>query len=142
LGPLRPKRRGGPLGGTWWIVYEPELHLGGHVLVPDLAGWRSETMPQFPSAAHIDVVPDWVCEVVSPSSAGRDRVKKRRIYQTLGVAWYWIADPAAKTLEVLHLRDGEWVSVAAAECDEVVSLPPFDSIAIDLLELWIPDSTP
>src|SRR5436309_2548493 len=35
--------------GGWWILYEPELHLGDDILVPDLAGWRRERMPTFPN---------------------------------------------------------------------------------------------
>jgi Uma2 family endonuclease len=139
LAAIRATRRGGPPGGAWWILHEPELHQGGHVLVPDLAGWRTERMPQFPSTAAFELVPDWVCEVLSPSSMGRDRVKKRRIYQALGVAWYWLVDPQAQTVEVLELRAGEWMAVAVAGGQEAVALPPFEGVTIDLSELWMPD---
>ena len=63
---------GGP--GGWWIVDEPELHLDWNVLVPDLAGWRRERLPELPREAFFTLAPDWVCEVLSPSTARLDRV--------------------------------------------------------------------
>ena len=64
--------RGGP--GGWWILDEPEMHLGPHILVPDLAGWRRERMPALPDEAYFALAPDWVCEVLSPGTARIDRV--------------------------------------------------------------------
>ncbi|MCF6205197.1 MAG: Uma2 family endonuclease, partial [Methylococcaceae bacterium] len=59
----------GGVGGTdgWWILDEPELHLDGHILVPDLAGWRKQRMPKLPDTAWFEIVPDWICEVLSPA---------------------------------------------------------------------------
>ena len=85
------KGRGGP--GGWWILDEPELHLGPHILVPDLAGWRRERMPVFPETAYFTLAPDWVCEVLSPGTARIDRVVKMPLYAEQGVAWLWLVDP-------------------------------------------------
>ena len=94
--------------GGWWVLDKPELHLGRQILVPDVVGWRRERMPVFPSTAYFDLRPDWVCEVLSPSTRRNDRILKTRIYAEHEVPWLWLVDPLARTLEVLELRDGYW----------------------------------
>ena len=96
---------GGP--GGWWIVFEPELHLGDDVLVPDLAGWRRERMPARPVAPWTNVTPDWACEVLSPGTRRNDLTDKRRLYAQAGIPHLWLGDPAEQTLEAFTLRDGE-----------------------------------
>ena len=98
------KGRGGP--GGWRILDEPELHLGEDVLVPDLAGWRRERMPELPSEHWTSIVPDWVCEVLSPSTRSVDLTDKRRIYAGAGVGHLWLIDPEARTLEAFALCVG------------------------------------
>jgi hypothetical protein len=83
---------------------EPELHFGEHVVVPDLAGWRRERMRAMPRQAFFTLAPDWVCEVLSPSTERADRGRKLRIYAEAGVAHVWFLKPADRTLEVLRLR--------------------------------------
>ena len=73
--------------GGWWIIDEPELHLGKDILVPDLAGWRRERMPDYPDVAYFTLAPDWVCEVLSPSTRALDKGRKRDIYAREGVAY-------------------------------------------------------
>ncbi|MGH8524967.1 MAG: Uma2 family endonuclease, partial [Gammaproteobacteria bacterium] len=125
---------GGP--GGWWILDEPELHLGRDILVPDLAGWRRERMPALPETAYFEISPDWVCEVLSPSTAQMDRVDKLGIYATHGIAHAWLIDLDAKTLEVFSLQEGHWrLELALKESDEVRA-PPFDAIAFSLAALW------
>jgi Uma2 family endonuclease len=125
---------GGP--GGWWIIDEPELHLAEDVLVPDLAGWRRERMPAFPDAAWFDLVPDWVCEVLSPGTRRIDLTDKRDIYGTSGVGHLWLVDPKARTLEAFELRDGRWVLLAALKDDDEVRIAPFDAVAFPLSALW------
>ena len=84
----------------WWILDGPELHITEHVLVPDLAGWRKQRMPNLPETAWFEVVPDWVCEILSPSTARIDQTEKRLIYAEMGVAFCWLIDPVLQTLEV------------------------------------------
>jgi len=93
LGPPFQRGRGGP--GGWWILDEPELHLGAHVVVPDLAGWQRSRVPQLPDAAYIELPPDWICEVLSPATAKLDRTQKLPIYAQFGVQWAWLIDPRA-----------------------------------------------
>ena len=128
---------GGP--GGWWIVFEPELHLGEDILVPDLAGWRRETMPEYPDAAYCTIAPDWICEVLSPSTRRLDLGDKRDIYGREGVRHIWFVDPDARTLEAFELRDGHWVLLATLADDAPVSLAPFDAITFPLDALW-PDA--
>src|SRR5512137_1165967 len=98
--------RGGP--GGWWILYEPELHLGADVLVPDWAGWRRSRMPHRPETPYATLAPDWLCEILSPSTSSFDRAMKLAIYAREGVPWAWLIDPLARTLEVLKLEGGRW----------------------------------
>lgn len=128
------KGRGGP--GGWWIIDEPELHLGNDVLVPDLAGWRRERMPEYPDAPWFDLAPDWVCEVLSPGTRRIDLTSKRRLYGAAGVPHLWLVDPIARTLEAFALRDDAWTLIAALKDDEEVRVPPFDAIAFPLSVLW------
>ena len=122
--------------GGWWIIDEPELHLDEDVLVPDLAGWRKERMPEFPDTAAIDLAPDWVCEILSPGTRRVDLTEKRPIYGSAGVAHLWFVDPIARTLEAFENRDGEWTLIAALKDAEEVSVPPFDAIEFPLSALW------
>ena len=125
---------GGP--GGWWIIDEPELHFGEDILVPDIAGWRRERMPDFPDTAFFTLAPDWVCEVLSPSTRDLDRHGKRPVYAREGVAHLWFIDPGARDLEAFELRSGEWVLIATARNDDPVSIPPFEAITFPLDALW------
>ncbi|MCI0573944.1 MAG: Uma2 family endonuclease [Myxococcaceae bacterium] len=127
--------RGGP--GGWWLIVEPELHLGQDILVPDLGGWRRERMPELPGA-FATVAPDWVCEVLSPSTAGLDRVRKLPIYAREGVSHAWVIDPQSRTLEVFRLAGGSWVLSGSYFGDQTVRAQPFESIELELGALWPP----
>jgi Uma2 family endonuclease len=126
--------RGGP--GGWWILDEPELHLGDDVLVPDLAGWRRERVPMFPEGPWTAVAPDWVCEVLSPGTRRLDLTDKRDIYGTSGVGHLWLVEPEDRTLEAFERRDGAWVLIAAIAGEAEVRIPPFDAVAFPLAALW------
>ena len=134
LGPPFRRGRGGP--GGWVLLDEPEIHLGGDVVVPDLAGWRRERLPEVPDTPFLELSPDWVCEVLSPSTSRIDRVLKRGIYAREAVSYFWIVDPAAKTLEVERLDGDSYRIVLAASEDEKVRAEPFDAIELDLALLW------
>ena len=126
--------RGGP--GGWWIIFEPELHLGEDILVPDLAGWRRERMPDYPDTAYVTLAPDWVCEVLSESTRKVDLHEKRPIYAREGVSYLWLVDPIDRTLEAFELHDGQWLLIASAKDDEPVSIRPFDAVTFSLGDLW------
>ena len=125
---------GGP--GGWWILDEPELHLDGHVLVPDLAGWRRERMPRLPDTAWFECVPDWICEVLSPSTARDDRAEKLPLYGSLGVAHAWLVDPDTRVLEAYENQQGRWLLAQTHAGDCRVSVPPFEAVKCALGELW------
>ena len=134
LGPPFKRGKGGP--GGWVILFEPEIHLGSDVIVPDLAGWRRERLPALPAEAYFSVPPDWVCEVLSPSTAAIDRVKKLTIYARESVRHAWLVDPIAQTLEVLRLDGPRWTIVSTWSGLAVLSAEPFDAIELDLSLLW------
>ncbi len=138
-GPFQ-RGRGGP--GGWWILDEPELHLGEDVLVPDLAGWRKERLPHIPDAAATELAPDCVCEVLSPRTASLDRVRKMAVYAAAGVPHAWLVDPSARTLEVYRLVDRVWLRVSAHAGEERVRAEPFDAVELDLGEWWISPISP
>jgi hypothetical protein len=126
--------RGGP--GGWWILDEPELHLGGDVLVTDLAGWRRQRMPEFPDTPAFTLAPDWACEVVSPGTERLDRAKKMPAYARESGRHLWLVNPAARTLEVYRLAEGRWLLLATHEGAARVRAEPFHEIELDLAPLW------
>jgi Uma2 family endonuclease len=132
-GPFQ-RGRGGP--GGWVILFEPELHFGRDVIVPDLAGWRRTRMPEVPRVPWFELAPDWVCEILSPSTAGLDRVKKRALYARERVPYVWLVDPDGRTLEVLRLEGERYADAGAFEGDARVRAEPFEAIEIELAALW------
>ena len=135
LGPPFKRGRGGP--GGWLILDEPELHLDADILVPDLAGWRRERLAAVPREAYIALAPDWICEVLSPSTEKRDRTDKLTIYARAGVRHAWLVNPDQRLLEVLRRGPDGWVRVAAHRDEERVRAEPFDAIELDLSVLWM-----
>lgn len=128
------KGRCGP--GGWWIIDEPECHLGPDVLVLDLAGWCKQRTPTLPETAWFSIVPDWVCEVLSPPTARLDRVVKMPVYAALGVINLWLIDPLLQTLEAYELHNQHWLLMASYADDQQVSLAPFAEHNFSLSDLW------
>lgn len=126
--------RGGP--GGWILLAEPELHLGPHVIVPDISGWRRERLAQIPDEAFIETPPDWVCEVLSPSTQRFDRTDKLAIYAAYGVGHCWYVDPVARTLEVLARQGDKWLIIAAHKEADAVTAPAFEAHTFALDLLW------
>ena len=129
--------RGGP--GGWWILVEVDVALGRHDIVrPDLSGWRRERLPRPGATRPIEVVPDWACEVLSPSTAARDRVAKRALYARAGVAHYWLIDPEARVLEALALRDRTWMEIGVYDDSATARIAPFEAIELEVGRLFLP----
>lgn len=127
--------RGGP--GGWVILDQPELHLASDAIIPDLAGWRRERMPQIPRAPAIELVPDWVCEFLSnDSTAARDRAIKMPLYAARGVRHLWLADTEAHTVEIYRLIDKGWLAVRTFSGDDAIRAEPFEAIELELGLLW------
>ncbi len=129
----RRKSRG---PGGWVILDEPELHLGADVVVPDVAGWRRDRMPEIPDVAAFTLAPDWVCEVLSPATARFDRQQKMPIYAREGVAHLWLVEPTLRTLEVFRRQGDHWLLLATHGGDTQVRAEPFDAVELDLSEWW------
>ncbi len=136
VGPFR-RGRGGP--GGWIFQPEPELRLGPHIVAPDIAGWRRARLPRLPDTAFFEIAPDWLCEVLSPSSQSFDRTDKLSIYASFGVQHCWYVDPDARTLEVLTLHGGKWLIAATFKDADPVSAPPFEAHTFALDLLWPAD---
>lgn len=131
--------RGGP--GGWRILAEPELHFGPvddeDILAPDIAGWRIERMPVLPRTAYFTVAPDWVCEVLSPSTEKMDRIDKMLIYAREGVKHVWLVHPRHQTVEAFALTPEKlWLSIGLHAGNVRVRIPPFDAVELDLALLW------
>ena len=135
MGPF-DQGRNGP--GGWLILHEPELHFGEDVLVPDIAAWRRTRLPALRPDPYLTLAPDWVCEVISPSTEGIDRGPKLKIYAREGVAHAWLIEPLRQTLEVLALDERKrWIELAVHESRAQVRAVPFDALELDLGTLWI-----
>ncbi|MCB9736044.1 MAG: Uma2 family endonuclease [Deltaproteobacteria bacterium] len=128
--------------GGWWILHEPEVHLvlDRQVVRPDLAGWRRERLPRLDADSHkLTLVPDWICEVVSPRTLTYDLLRKMPRYLAAGVRWAWIVDPEIKRVEVYRAVDGEpreWLDVVSFAGQAVAEIPPFDGASLDLGPCW------
>ncbi len=129
---------GGDGPGGWWILNEPELHLGDDVVVPDLAGWRRERLVTFPSVPWLDLAPDWVGEVASPSTEAIDRGRKLRIYAREGVGHLWLLNPKLRMLEVYRRSDVKWILLETFIGNETVRAEPFDEVELDMTRWWPP----
>jgi Uma2 family endonuclease len=134
LGPPFKRGRGGP--GGWALLDGPELHFGEDVLVPDIAGWRRERLPEVPVAPFLTLPPDWLTEVLSPSTSSLDRADKVPIYAAQRVGHVWLVDPLAQTLEILRLDGTSYRLVAAHKEGARVRAEPFDAIELELAILW------
>lgn len=133
--PYQFGRGAGP--GGWIILIEPEVKLGADILVPDLAGWKTKRFPEGEDHNWISVPPDWVCEILSPSTLRVDKIKKMPIYSRGGVLHLWLIDPGARTLDVYRLESGNWLVAGAYVEDDKVRSEPFQEIEIDLKSLWL-----
>lgn len=133
IGPF-DRGRGGP--GGWWILDEPELHLGADIIVPDVAGWRRTRLQEIPREPYLTLAPDWVCETLSPSTESLDRGKKLRAYAREEVGHLWLVNPTSETLEVYRLERGHWLLLETHAGDVAVRIEPFDAIDLELWRLW------
>lgn len=138
-GPFQFGFGGGP--GGWVILDEPRVRFGDECRVPDIAGWRRDRYTR-PETGPYEVIPDWICELLSTSTAVEDRTEKLPLYAKHGVNHVWVIDAIAQTLEVLRLEGGRWVVAQTFGGDAKVRAEPFGAIEIDLALLWGPRTAP
>jgi Uma2 family endonuclease len=131
---------GGP--GGWIFLIEPEIGLGEHTMVPDLAGWKRERFPIEEDHNWISAAPDWVCEILSPNTLRTDKVKKMPIYAHHGVGHIWLIDPVAMTMDAFRLESGKWVLLGSFTENDKVRAEPFQEIEINLKDLWLESLQP
>jgi Uma2 family endonuclease len=132
-GPFMRRRSG---SGSWLLLFSPELHLNGEIIVPDLAGWRRERVPELPDVTVMTLAPDWVCEVLSPETVALDRGLKMLAYARAGVKHVWLVDPDLQTLEVYRLEDEAWSLLDVHEGSQRVRAEPFEAMLLELAPLW------
>jgi Uma2 family endonuclease len=136
LGYLFEDGGGGSDAGGWQILWEPELHLGDEIVVPDLAGWRVERLDVVPEDAFLTLPPDWVCEVLSKSTEKIDRTEKMPLYASVGIPHAWLVHPRKRTLEAFRRHEATWLSIGLFKDTDRVRIEPFDAIELDLAALW------
>jgi Uma2 family endonuclease len=128
---------GGP--GGWWIFVEVDVQLGTHDVVrPDLAGWRRVRLPRPGNQRPITTPPDWVCEILSKSTAARDRGIKRELYARSGIPHYWLIDVEARVLEAFELREGRWLLSGTYDDSALARIEPFAAIELPVGRLFLP----
>jgi Uma2 family endonuclease len=127
--------RGGP--GGWWILPEPGIELPGTPeIAPDIAGWRRDRLAELPEDAPIRVVPDWVCEILSPSTRRHDLLIKKPYYARVGVPHHWLIDRAARTLTAYRLESGRWLELGVFGDEREARIEPFDAVPLDVASFW------
>lgn len=126
--------------GGWVILDEPELHLSGDIVVPDLAGWRTERYDASDDdGAYHTVAPDWCCEVLSPSTQGHDRIVKSSIYAREGVGTFWVVHPTERWIEAFErMPSGQWALIGVFAGQGEARIRPFHELALPLDRLWGP----
>jgi Uma2 family endonuclease len=131
-GPARADRPGG-----WWLGTEAEIELDAHdVYLPDVAGWRIARVPNPPQGRPVRIPPDWVCEILSPSTTARDLGHKQRTYHRMHVRHYWIVDPIEQVLSVYRWQEDGYLLALVASPGELVRAEPFDAIELDVAALF------
>jgi Uma2 family endonuclease len=126
-----------PNGPGGWIFFDgPELRLRSHLLVPDIVGWRRESLTGYPDTNWFEIRPDWVCEVLSGSTEKRDRTVKMRIFGEAAIPHMWMVDPRQQTLEAFEFREGLWTKLGGWSSADEVRAPPFEAISFSLADLW------
>jgi Uma2 family endonuclease len=123
--------------GGWWLASEVEIELDTHeVYLPDIAGWRIERVPEPPDTRPVRVAPDWVCEILSPSTADRDLGQKQWNYHRAHVGHYWIVEPISQVLTVYRWQEAGYLLAMAAGASAVVRAEPFDAIELALGDIF------
>ncbi len=128
--------------GGWWIFLEVDIAFGIDFVRPDLSGWRRERLPNPGDERPITVVPDWICEVLSPTNEAHDRLTKRRLYARYGVRHYWIVDPQTRLLEAYSLEGERWVDAGTFGDVDIARIPPFEAVELPVGRLFLPKPTP
>jgi Uma2 family endonuclease len=109
--------------------------------VPDLVGYRIERVPDLPDDNPLPIVPDWCCEILSPTTARDDRILKLPLYARSGVGWVWIVEPWHRTVEVFETVNERPALMVAARDDEMLVIPPFTG-ELSIASWWAPQGTP
>jgi Uma2 family endonuclease len=138
-GPYDRRPGGGDRPGGWWISMEVDLEIAGMGCRPDVLGWRRdkhEALPRPDDRGLVTAVPDWICEVLSRSTAHVDLGEKRLGYHRAGVAYYWLVDPQNETLTVLQWTEPGYLVELVAGRGDTLRAPPFEAVEVEVSELF------
>ncbi len=125
--------KGGPGG---WAISHVDWIVGQEVLRPDLSGWRRSRLRNQDPKARASIAPDWILEVLSPSTRAHDLGTKREAYARLGVRYRWYVQPATMVLQTFELRRGQWIEAGVFTDDDVVRAEPFPVARIPMATWW------
>jgi len=138
-----PFQRGAGGPGGWWILVEPSIELPGSLeVVPDLGGWRRSRLPSLPEADPIRLVPDWVCEILSPGTRRHDQLIKKPFYARVGVPFLWAVDLDAHTLTAYRLAGGQWLEIGVFGETDPVRVDPFSDVELSMADWWATTASP
>jgi Uma2 family endonuclease len=125
---------------AWWLIQEVDIRFASHdIASPDVAGWHRCRLPNPWKTRPIEVVPDWICEVLSPSNERHDRVRKMDLYWRHRVPVYWLIDPDRRVVEVYTHHSNGWTNFGAFDGYAVPRLPPFAAIELPIREIFPPE---
>lgn len=123
--------------GGWWILPEPGIELANTPeIAPDLGGWRRERLATLSDLEPIRELPDWVCEILSPSARRHDVLVKKPYYARAGVSFHWLVDPDARTITACRLEHGRWLEVGVYGDEVDARIEPFDTAPLDIASFW------
>ena len=133
------RRGGGGPSNRWLILNEVELLFPSReVVVPDLTGWRRERIAGHEDDNPYTIRPDWVCEVLSPSTRLKDLGPKRQLYARQFIPHLWVIDPQSRSLEAFELQQARWSLLGMWSQREIVSgIAPFPEFTFDLSRWWL-----
>lgn len=112
---------------TWYFATEVDTELTpDRVVRPDVAGWRASRVAEAQLVGRpVLVIPDWICEVLSPSNRSHDLVTKVQFYHAARVPHYWVLDPDEHVLTVHRWTERGYLLALGAGRREKVSPEPF-----------------
>lgn len=118
------------------IVCEVDIRVGRHIVRPDLIGCRRERWDAATRERPVALLPDWICEILSPGNARHDRLRKMDLYSQTGVPHVWLVDPVERLLEVCTLTPQGYVRVSGGGDSDAGRYAPFEAQEIALADWW------
>jgi Uma2 family endonuclease len=123
-----------PFVAPYDVIFENENTGEKHVVQPDITVICDKSKI---TAENYRGIPKLIVEVLSPSNASHDYIKKMDLYSRFGVDEYWIASPKGKTVQVFVLKEGIYIEYGTFSKDDFVESAFFNDLKINLTEIFI-----